>query len=1057
MANFSKLLSAINGFNHTVDFSLPANVLEIGSMQMDGSTSGHVVISASATTSTYSMIWPAAQAASAGYILTNDGTGQLSWAPASATGANTTLSNLTSPTAINQDLIPSGTRVLGSSSATWSALWVNEILSPGQIDFQLTTGKMFNNSGSTVANFNSLLLSDNTNFASIDWQNRELIDGGGVNSQLSWSTSGISFDQLTASTVPYLNASKVLTSSAVTPTQLSYLDATSSIQTQLNSKLSLSGGTMSGSINGGAFEALNFADPASAQSLATKNYVDTTTISSGLMTTQGDIIYENATPAPARLPIGSTGQILTVAGGLPVWAAPAIVPLTSGVSGILPVANGGTNSNVSLNNNRIMVSSGGAIVEASALTNGQLLIGSTGAAPVAATLTPGAGVSITNTAGGITIAATGSGGTVTSVALADGSATPIFSISGSPITGSGTLTQTLVTQAANSVFAGPVTGSAAQPGFRALVSADIPSLSAIYLPLAGGTMTGSIAMGGNQITGLPNPTANGEALRYDQLGAATAGAAIGIATLDASGKIPVSQLPSVVMEYQQAWDPSTNTPTLADGSGTNGFVYRVSVAHTGAISGLSDPSMTVFFVGDLVIYSGAIGEYQRAPSADGVTSVNGAVGAVTVNAISQLTGDVTASAASGSQSKATTVSAIQGTTVSGTTGTGNVVFSAAPTFTGTANFAAIIASSTIAATGAVSGSNLSAGGHASLDLQIANNLSDVASASAAFANISPLTTAGDIIYESAAPTPARLGIGSTGQVLTVVAGLPAWSSPATSGTVTSVAFADGSAVPIFSVSGSPVTSSGTLTNTLINQNANVIFAGPSSGSAAQPSFRAIVSADLSAGIIGTTQLAAASVTAAKLGTVTDGVTLDQSGAGSTIEIKAAGVSATQLGTGAFDQVTITGGAGVAAAVAQSPALKRTLVAGQSFTANTSYAVRWGITANGETAGRVYAADTTTSSFNLFYVIGMASSAAGVSAGGNISVTTMGAFALSSADTAFASGTDGAPVFLAASGAVTMTPPSSAGTAVTRIGMLMIRSATVTSNIIDVHPVPVLVN
>ncbi len=41
----------------------------------------------------------------------------------------------------------------------------------------------------------------------------------------------------TASTVPYFDASKQLTSSAVTPTQLSYVDATSSIQTQLNAKL----------------------------------------------------------------------------------------------------------------------------------------------------------------------------------------------------------------------------------------------------------------------------------------------------------------------------------------------------------------------------------------------------------------------------------------------------------------------------------------------------------------------------------------------------------------------------------------------------------------------------------------------------------------------------------------------------------------------------------------------------------------------------------------------------------------------------------------------------
>jgi len=40
------------------------------------------------------------------------------------------------------------------------------------------------------------------------------------------------------------------------------------------------------------------------------------------LTTKGDILYENATPAPARLPIGTTGQVLTVASGIPSWATP---------------------------------------------------------------------------------------------------------------------------------------------------------------------------------------------------------------------------------------------------------------------------------------------------------------------------------------------------------------------------------------------------------------------------------------------------------------------------------------------------------------------------------------------------------------------------------------------------------------------------------------------------------------------------------------------------------------------------------------------------------------
>jgi len=41
----------------------------------------------------------------------------------------------------------------------------------------------------------------------------------------------------------------------------------------------------------------------------------------------------------------------------------------------------------------------------------------------------------------------------------------------------------------------------------------------------------------------------------------------------------------------------------------------------------------------------------------------------------------------------------------------------------------------------------------------------------------PMTTTGDIIYSSSGSTPARLGIGSTGQVLSVSSGVPAWTSP----------------------------------------------------------------------------------------------------------------------------------------------------------------------------------------------------------------------------------------------------------------------------------------
>ena len=69
----------------------------------------------------------------------------------------------------------------------------------------------------------------------------------------------------------------------------------------------------------------------------------------------------------------------------------------------------------------------------------------------------------------------------------------------------------------------------------------------------------------------------------------------------------------------------------------------------------------------------------------------------------------------------------------------------------------------------------------------------------------------------------------------------AYTSELTSGTVTSV---DLSAPNIFTVSNNPVTSSGTLTLTLANQTANYVWAGPTTGSPAAPSFRALVAGDI---------------------------------------------------------------------------------------------------------------------------------------------------------------------------------------------------------------------
>ena len=84
----------------------------------------------------------------------------------------------------------------------------------------------------------------------------------------------------------------------------------------------------------------------------------------------------------------------------------------------------------------------------------------------------------------------------------------------------------------------------------------------------------------------------------------------GLATLDANGRIPYTQLPEDAMEYQGDWNAQTNTPTLADGTGTKGDTYFVSV---GGTQDLGSGNIT-FFARDRVIYNGSV--WQRLSSGE---------------------------------------------------------------------------------------------------------------------------------------------------------------------------------------------------------------------------------------------------------------------------------------------------------------------------------------------------------------------------------------------------------------------------------------------------------
>lgn len=104
-------------------------------------------------------------------------------------------------------------------------------------------------------------------------------------------------------------------------------------------------------------------------------------------TTQGDIIYRNAT-TNTRLGAGTAGNVLKTggAGADPAWGTVDLAS-TANVTGVLPVANGGTNSSTALSSNRFITSSGGKIVEAAVIAASKVIVSDANGLPVAATTT----------------------------------------------------------------------------------------------------------------------------------------------------------------------------------------------------------------------------------------------------------------------------------------------------------------------------------------------------------------------------------------------------------------------------------------------------------------------------------------------------------------------------------------------------------------------------------------------------------------------------------------------------------------------------------------------
>ena len=205
----------------------------------------------------------------------------------------------------------------------------------------------------------------------------------------------------------------------------------------------------------------------------------------------GDLLYANTTTTLAKLADVATGNAL-ISGGVSTAPSWGKIGLTTHVDGVLPIANGGTNATATPIAGAVAYGSGTAYAFTAAGTTNQALLSAGAGTPTWNTLTSGTSILYGNGSGlfsnvtigsgvsfvGGTLSATGLGGTVTAVTgtspvLSSGGTTPDISLA----SGYGDTQNPYAAKTATFVLAGPTTGAAAVPTFRALASTDIPALS----------------------------------------------------------------------------------------------------------------------------------------------------------------------------------------------------------------------------------------------------------------------------------------------------------------------------------------------------------------------------------------------------------------------------------------------------------------------------------------------------------------------------------------------------------------------------------------------------
>ena len=321
-------------------------------------------------------------------------------------------------------------------------------------------------------------------------------------------------------------------------------------------------------------------------------------------------------------------------------------------------------------------------------------------------------------------------------------------------------------------------------GNDAAFSTTVTNSIATKLPLAGGTMSGAIAMGTNKITGVGTPTTSTDAATKGYVDTAS------IAPSNLTG--PITSVGPATSVAAQTGTGSTfvmnTSPTLV--------TPVLGVATATSINGTTIPASKTLVATDSTTYvvPSQTGNANKFLKTDGTTSTWAAVagalaqptepsspddGQIWVDTDGSVVGQAVTRWSKAPSTGTTSLTGLDDSSVTLTYTSGyeqvyrnGVLLSRGNDYTATTGTSITLIDATLAGDIIeVIGSSVL--GIADVYTQTQSN--------AAYIGKTLTTTTGDIIYASAANTPARLGIGTSGQVLAVSSGIPAWTTASSGG------------------------------------------------------------------------------------------------------------------------------------------------------------------------------------------------------------------------------------------------------------------------------------